>query len=101
VDYQGLTGIAAMTSQTKLLGEHRWRSPGDRHAIGQPMTPDSDDVVTAGLRLLRELDGLFSVGAHTRLDAIPATDRNELHAALKAALAALAVTHRRKHGELG
>jgi hypothetical protein len=51
--------------------------------------------------LLRELDGLFSVGAHIRLDAIPATDRNKLHAALKAALAALAVTHPRKHGELG
>jgi len=57
------------------------------------MASDSDDIVEAGLRLLWELDALFSVGAHTRLDATPAADRDNLHAAIKAALAALAATH--------
>jgi hypothetical protein len=90
-----------MTSQTKLIDAHRWRGSVDRYAVSGPITPDSDDVVTVGLRLLWELDALFSVGAHTRLDAIPATDRNKLHAALKAALAELAATHPREHGEPG
>jgi hypothetical protein len=57
------------------------------------MTPDPDDIVTVGLRLLWELDSFFSVGAHTRLEPIPAADINNLHATLKAALAALAGTH--------
>lgn len=68
--------------------------------LSGPESPDSDDVVEVGLRLLWELDALFSVGAHTRLDTIPATDRKKLHAALEAALAALVATHPpRKHGE--
>jgi len=69
--------------------------------LSEPMTPESDEVVTVGLRLLWELDALFSVGAHTRLDAIPAADRNRLHAALKGALVELAATHPRKHGKPG
>jgi hypothetical protein len=88
-----------MTSQTKLLKGRQWRDSVDRYSVTGPTTPDSDDVVTVGLRLLWELDALFSVGAHTRLDAIPATDRNRLHAALKTALAELAATHPRKHSE--
>jgi hypothetical protein len=64
------------------------------------MASDSDDIVEAGLRLLWELDALFAVGAHIRLNATPAADRENLHAAIKATLAALAKTHpRRKRGE--
>jgi len=60
--------------------------------LNGPVSPESDDVVKVGLRLLWELDTLFSVGAHTRLDAMPAADSENLHAALKAALEAITAT---------
>jgi len=67
-----------------------------------PGSPDSDDVVTVGLRLLWELDALFAVGAHTRLDAMSVRDRENLHAALKAGLGAITATHpSRKRSERG
>ncbi len=60
------------------------------------MTPSPDDIVAAGLRLLRELDGFLAVGVN-RLDEISEGDRNNLYAALKAVSVAIAAIHPRRN----
>jgi len=60
----------------------------------EPLTVDSDDIVKAGLRLLRELDVFLAVGVN-RLDDIPEAGRSSMHAAFTAASAALAAVQDR------
>ena len=60
------------------------------------MSTDSDEVVATGLRLLWELDAFLAEVGASRLDDMPAADRERLHAAFSAASAALAAAHPRK-----
>ena len=95
------SGSTRPKSAYRLMRFHpcdRWnRSPHP----GARMTSDSDDIVESGLRLLCELDALFAVGAHIRLNATPEADRDNLHASIKATLAALAATKPRSHHKPG